>query len=202
MYHQVALYARVSSDRQVEEGTIASQLASLHAYGEQHDYQVDADGIFIDDGYSGATLVRPGLEALRDRAMMGTLDQILVLAPDRLARNHAHQLILIEEFKRLGVDIVFVNRPIAHTPEDQLLLQSSGDAGRAWVCGRFLLGPKLIGGGADGKHDLIVIAVEVPLELEQLLPAGEGARQANRVHRRLGAGAGEARALDARDDVT
>src|SRR5215470_17833904 len=85
MSYQVALYARVSSDRQVEEGTIASQLASLHAYGEQHDYQVDADCIFIDDGYSGATLVRPGLEALRDRAMMGTLDQILVLAPDRLA---------------------------------------------------------------------------------------------------------------------
>ena len=126
MSYQVALYARVSSDRQVEEGTIASQLASLHAYGEQHDYQVDADCIFIDDGYSGATLVRPGLEALRDRAMMGTLDQILVLAPDRLARNHAHQLILIEEFKRLGVAIVFVNRPIAHTPEDQLLLQMQG----------------------------------------------------------------------------
>jgi site-specific DNA recombinase len=126
MYHQVALYARVSSDRQVEEGTIASQLASLHAYAEEHSYAIDADLIFIDDGFSGATLIRPGLDALRDRAMVGTLDRVLVLAPDRLARNHAHQLVLIEEFKRLGVDIVFVNRPIAHTPEDQLLLQMQG----------------------------------------------------------------------------
>jgi len=126
MYHQVALYARVSSDRQVEEGTIASQLASLHAYAEEHSYALDADLIFIDDGFSGATLIRPGLDALRDRAMVGTLDRVLVLAPDRLARNHAHQLVLIEEFKRLGVDIVFVNRPIAHTPEDQLLLQMQG----------------------------------------------------------------------------
>jgi len=126
MSHQVALYARVSSDRQVEEGTIASQLASLHAYAEEHSYAIDADLIFIDDGFSGATLIRPGLDALRDRAMVGTLDRVLVLAPDRLARNHAHQLVLIEEFKRLGVDIVFVNRPIAHTPEDQLLLQMRG----------------------------------------------------------------------------
>src|SRR5262245_8295256 len=84
MYHQVALYARVSSDRQVEEGTIASQLASLHAYGEEHDYAIDADLIFVDDGFSGATLVRPGLDALRDRAMVGALYHILVLAPDRL----------------------------------------------------------------------------------------------------------------------
>ena len=58
--------------------------------------------------------------------MMGTLDQILVLAPDRLARNQAHQLLLIEECKRLGVDIIFVKRPIAHTPEDPLLLQMQG----------------------------------------------------------------------------
>jgi len=126
MTNQVALYARVSSDRQVEEGTIASQLAALHAYVDEQGYGVDADLIFSDDGFSGATLARPGLDALRDRAMMGSIDRILVLTPDRLARNHAHQLVLIEEFKRLGVDIVFVNRPLAQTPEDQLLLQMQG----------------------------------------------------------------------------
>lgn len=126
MSKQVALYARVSSDRQVEEGTIASQLASLHAYVEAHGDEMDADLIFTDDGFSGATLARPALDALRDRAMMGTIDHIVVLTPDRLARNHAHQLVLIEEFKRLGVDIIFANRPIAQTPEDQLLLQMQG----------------------------------------------------------------------------
>jgi hypothetical protein len=39
--------------------------------------------IFIDDGFSGATLARPGLDALRDRAMLGAIDEVLVLAPDR-----------------------------------------------------------------------------------------------------------------------
>jgi predicted site-specific integrase-resolvase len=67
MYRQVALYARVSSDRQVEEGTIASQLASLSAYAEAHHHAIDADLIFLDDGFSGATLSRPGLDALRGR---------------------------------------------------------------------------------------------------------------------------------------
>ncbi len=100
MQPQIALYARVSSDRQVEEGTIESQLASLHAYGDDQGYVIDADLHFLDDGFSGATLVRPGLDALRDQAMSGAIDQVLVLAPDRLARNHAHQLVLIEELKR------------------------------------------------------------------------------------------------------
>jgi site-specific DNA recombinase len=126
MHKQIALYARVSSDRQVEEGTIESQLASLHAYGDEHGFTVDTDLIFTDDGFSGATLARPALDALRDQAVSGAIDEVLVLSPDRLARNHAHQLVLIEEFKRLGVEMVFVNRPIAHSPEDQLLLQMQG----------------------------------------------------------------------------
>jgi site-specific DNA recombinase len=126
MRRQVALYARVSSDRQAEEGTIESQLASLQTYCDHHDYAIDADMIFIDDGFSGATLARPGLDTLRDQAMVGAIDEILVLAPDRLARNHAHQLVLIEEFKRLGVEILLINRPIADSPEDQLLLQMQG----------------------------------------------------------------------------
>ena len=125
MPKHVALYARVS-DRHVEEGSIASQLASLHAYVDEQGDALDADRIFIDDGFSGATLARPGLDALRDHAMKGTIDHIVVFTPDRLARNHAHQLVLIEECKRLGVGIIFVNRPIAQTPEDQLLLQMQG----------------------------------------------------------------------------
>ena len=126
MSNRVALYARVSSDRQVEDGTIESQLASLHAYVNEEGYELDADLVFTDDGFSGATLARPGLDALRDQAMMGMINYILVLTPDRFARNHAHQLVLIEEFKRLGVEILFINRPIAQTPEDQLLLQMQG----------------------------------------------------------------------------
>jgi site-specific DNA recombinase len=82
--------------------------------------------IFVDDGVSGSTLERRGLDALRDQAVKGYIDRVLILCPDRLARKHTHQLLVIEEFGRLGVEIVFTNRPIAETPEDQLLLHIPG----------------------------------------------------------------------------
>ena len=58
MPKHVALYARVSSDRQVEEGTIESHLASLHAYVDEQGYGLDADLIFTDDGFSGYSGVK------------------------------------------------------------------------------------------------------------------------------------------------
>ena len=82
--------------------------------------------IFTDNGVSGATLVRPALDSLRDKAVSGEIEIVLVLCPDRLARKYAHQLILIEEFQRLGVEIIFANKNISATPEDQLLLQIQG----------------------------------------------------------------------------
>ena len=122
----IALYARVSSSRQTHERTIETQLAALREYAARHEYSVDEDLIFIDDGVSGSTLERPGLDGLRDQALKGAIDQILILCPDRLARKHTHQLLVIEEFQRLGVEILFSNRPISQTPEDQLLLQIQG----------------------------------------------------------------------------
>lgn len=122
----IALYARVSSSRQTHERTIETQLAALREYAATHEYAVENDLIFIDDGVSGSTLERPGLEGLRDLALKGGIDQILILCPDRLARKHTHQLLLIEEFHRLGVEIIFSNRPISQTPEDQFLLQIQG----------------------------------------------------------------------------
>jgi site-specific DNA recombinase len=116
----------VSSTRQNQERTIETQIAALREYCEKHGYVVEEDLMFVDDGVSGATLERPGLDALRDQALKGTIDQMLVLCPDRLARKHAHQLIMIEEFGRLGVEIIFANHPISETPEDQLLLQIQG----------------------------------------------------------------------------
>lgn len=74
----------------------------------------------------GNPLVRPGLDALRDQAVAGKIDKLIILNPDRLARKYAHQLVLIEEFQKLGVEILFVNRQISESPEDQLLLQMQG----------------------------------------------------------------------------
>ncbi len=121
-----AIYARVSSERQKEEHTIASQTAALKEWAPTQHCRVSPDCIFEDEGYSGATLQRPGLERMRDLAAEGQLDIILAHAPDRLSRKYAYQVLLIEEFARLGVDVVFLRSPQAQTPEDQLLLQFQG----------------------------------------------------------------------------
>jgi site-specific DNA recombinase len=121
-----AIYARVSSERQKEEHTIASQTAALKEWAPTQQCLVSPDCIFEDEGYSGATLQRPGLERMRDLAAEGQLDIILAYAPDRLSRKYAYQVLLIEEFNRLGVDVVFLRSPQAQTPEDQLLLQFQG----------------------------------------------------------------------------
>jgi len=92
-----ALYARVSSDRQKEQHTIGSQMAALIQYAETHGYQVPSAWQFQDDGYSGATLVRPGLEAVRDLAAHGQIEALLVHSPDRLSRKYAYQVLVAEE---------------------------------------------------------------------------------------------------------
>jgi site-specific DNA recombinase len=123
---QVAIYARVSSKQQAEAGTIASQVAALRARVAADGWVLLEDMVFIDEGYSGATLVRPALERLRDVVGMQGLDRLYVLAPDRLARKYAYQVLLVEEFERAGVELVFLNRQLGTSAEDDLLLQVQG----------------------------------------------------------------------------
>jgi site-specific DNA recombinase len=121
-----AIYARVSSDQQKEDKTIASQTATLVSYACSEGYAVPAEWIFEDEGVSGATLIRPGLERVRDLVAEGQIQAVLVLSPDRLSRKYAYQVLLIEEWLRHGVQAVFVNAPKSNSPEDQLLLQFQG----------------------------------------------------------------------------
>src|SRR4051812_29518176 len=121
-----AIYARVSSEQQTTEKTIASQIAALEARVAQDDLALAPDNRFVDEGYSGATLVRPALERLRDAVAAGGLDRLYVHSPDRLARRYAYQVLLIDEFRRAGVEVVFLNRAIGLSPEDDLLLQVQG----------------------------------------------------------------------------
>src|SRR5438034_3491581 len=123
---QVAIYARVSSEQQIEAKTIESQLSELRAHVETLGLVLPPEHEFVDDGYSGATLIRPALERLRDVAAAGGIDHLYVHCPDRLARNYAHQVLLLEEFLRAGVEVIFLNREVGQTPEDQLLLQVQG----------------------------------------------------------------------------
>src|SRR3712207_1091754 len=123
---RVAIYARVSSDQQAERHTIDSQVAALLARASADGHEIQPELHFLDDGQSGASLIRPALERLRDLAAMAAVDLVYVHAPDRLARSYAHQAVLIEEFARAGAEVVFLNRPIGQTPEDTLLLQLQG----------------------------------------------------------------------------
>ena len=123
---RIAFYARVSSDHQADEGTIASQVAALRQRIAADGGRVDAELEFLDDGYSGGTLLRPALERLRDLAAQGGIDRLYVHAPDRLARNYAYQFLLLDELKRAGVEVVFLNHALGRSPEDDLLLQVQG----------------------------------------------------------------------------
>ena len=121
-----AIYARVSSARQKKDETIGSQTAALREHAAQARLDVPAGWVFEDEGHSGATLVRPALEALRDLAAQGCVDVVLCYSPDRLARKFAYQALLLEEFARAGVRVEFVKGPRGDTPEDQLLVQFQG----------------------------------------------------------------------------
>ena len=121
-----AIYARVSSDRQKEEHTIGSQVSALMDYARNEAYTVPQEWIFQDEGYSGASLIRPGLERLRDLASEEQIETVLAYSPDRLSRKYAYQVLLIEEFARYGVEVAFVKSPKATTPEEELLLQFQG----------------------------------------------------------------------------
>jgi site-specific DNA recombinase len=123
---QPAIYARVSSDQQAQAHTIDSQVAALRDRVREDGFDLSKEQEFIDDGYSGTILVRPALERLRDVVAGGALDRLYVHSPDRLARNYAYQVVLVDEFRRSGVEVIFLNRELGQSPEDDLLLQVQG----------------------------------------------------------------------------
>ncbi len=117
---RVALYARVSSESQQARGTIGSQLEVLRARiaGEGHELVAE----FCDDGFSGARLDRPGLDAMRDQAEAGVFEAVWCLSPDRLARAYVYQVLVLDELAQLGVRVVFADAPAIDDDDPQLRL--------------------------------------------------------------------------------
>lgn len=122
----VAIYARVSSARQKQDETIQSQIAAVRDYAQRQGYDVSDQCVFADDGHSGATLIRPALESLRDLIASVGVDVVLCHSPDRLARKFAYQVLLIEEFTQAGTQVQFLKGPRGDSPEDQLMVQFQG----------------------------------------------------------------------------
>lgn len=123
---RTAIYVRVSTNQQVQTQTIEQQLDRLRARSRAEGWEWRDEDVFRDEGYSGASLTRPGLDRLRDQVASARFDRVLITAPDRLARKFVHQLLLIEEFERAGCQVEFLDRPMSQDPHDQLLLQIRG----------------------------------------------------------------------------
>jgi len=120
-----AIYARVSSEVQKPRGTIGSQVEALRHHVSALGHEVVSE--FLDQGYSGARLDRPGLDALRDAAEAGGFEELWCLTPDRLARSHADHIFVLDELARCGVQVRFLDAPpIADDPQAKLLVQVQG----------------------------------------------------------------------------
>ncbi len=123
---RVAIYARVSGDKQAKDGTIASQLEAITQRVAGDGFECEPELCFVDDGCSGDILARPGLERLRDQAAAGVIDRVYILDPDRISRKYAYQVVILEELTRCGVEVVFLRNPLGHGPEENLLVQVQG----------------------------------------------------------------------------
>jgi site-specific DNA recombinase len=123
---RAAISTRVSSKRQAQDHPIDQQVANSQRYVEEQGWQLHEEPIDRDEGYSGANRSRPGLDRLRDVAALAAVAVVVITAPDRLARQYLHQVLLIEELERHGVQVVFVEHPMSADPNDPLLLQIRG----------------------------------------------------------------------------
>ena len=123
---RTALYARVSSERQEREQTMASQISALRVWAQQQGHELREEHIYTDSAVSGGRLDRPGLDQLRAAAAAAAFDMVTIVSPDRLARRNAYEVLLLEEFRRVGCAVVFLERPITDDPHDQLLLEIQG----------------------------------------------------------------------------
>lgn len=122
----VALYARVSSKSQAQNNTIESQIAELKHRIAADKHELLNEYEFKDDGLSGWSLEREGLDALRDKVGEDQIDKIYIHSPDRLSRKSAHQMILLDEFEKAGVEVIFLNHKTENNPESKLLLGMQG----------------------------------------------------------------------------
>lgn len=123
---RIAIYARVSSLKQNEERTIESQVSLLIEHARKHDFEIPEGWVFQDNGVSGNTIQRPALDNLRDLVAGGSPDAVLIYHPDRLARKYVYQAVLLDEFAKCGIEIIFYKNKRAETPEEHLLEQFQG----------------------------------------------------------------------------
>jgi site-specific DNA recombinase len=121
---RAALYARVSTDAQQKEGTIESRVVALRRQVAEAGHELVKE--YIDDGYTGTLLARPGLDQLRSDLKADVFDTVYFLAADRIARDVAYQSIIVGELIKNGKQIIINGVDYKNNPENKVTLTILG----------------------------------------------------------------------------
>lgn len=137
----IAVYGRVSTSNQENEGTIETQLTAVRDFAKQNQYTIVQE--YLDNGWSGDNIVRPALDQLRIDAQKKTWEAVLMYDPDRLARRYSYQELVMDELREAGVEVLFVTTSTPKNEEDKILYGVKGlfaQYERAKISERFRLG--------------------------------------------------------------
>jgi site-specific DNA recombinase len=117
----VAIYVRVSTSNQEKQNTIQNQIMVLEEYAKKEGYIIVER--YVDDGWSGDTLIRPDLDRLRldAKSKEKKWDAVLIYDPDRLARRYSYQELVIDELREKAAPVIFLTIPAPTNEEDKLL---------------------------------------------------------------------------------
>ncbi|MDQ3302829.1 MAG: recombinase family protein [Actinomycetota bacterium] len=108
MEPRVALYARVSTEEQVEHGySLPAQVRKLKEHAAGEGWQVV--DVIEDDGYSGGDPYRPGLRRVLELAEAGEVDVVIAAKRDRLFRSRLYRLTFERDLKEFGVELLALN---------------------------------------------------------------------------------------------
>ena len=125
MSKNVAIYVRVSTDWQAEQGySLQSQIDACIA--RAHELGAQTIKNYVDDGYSGAYLERPAMDELREALRSKVYDTVICYDPDRLSRNLSHQLIITDDIDRSGAELIFVSVKFERSAEGRLFYSMRG----------------------------------------------------------------------------
>src|SRR3989338_8368843 len=137
----IAIYGRVSTSNQENEGTIETQLSAVKDFSQKNGYTIVQE--YLDNGWSGDSIVRPALDQLRMYAKKKIWEAILIYDPDRLARRYSYQELIMDELREAGIEIIFVTISAPKNSEDKILHGVRGlfaEYERAKISERFRLG--------------------------------------------------------------
>jgi site-specific DNA recombinase len=114
---RVAIYARTASrEGRPQSPSIIQQLERLRTHVAAQGWALPEGNVFVDDGYSGNALDRPGLARLRMRAKKGELDSVWLVEPERLSRSYHQLLSLSEELNSAGCEVGFLETAMNRQP--------------------------------------------------------------------------------------